>query len=106
MSSEGDSNFISPNSEELSRRNGSVDGQRHHVAFPHQQRARRRRERRKFRQHKVSISPTFYDQLFSYKCIFQAILYLQFGFVIFSQKNTGAKAACKMLVKLTKGLNN
>jgi len=32
-----------------------------------------------------------------------AFLYLQFGFVIFRQKEIGAKAARKMLVKLTKG---
>jgi len=32
-----------------------------------------------------------------------AFLYLQFGFVHFWQKNIGAKAACKMLVKLTTG---
>jgi len=28
---------------------------------------------------------------------------LQFGFVLFCRKNIGAKAACKMLIKLTKG---
>jgi len=33
-----------------------------------------------------------------------AFLYLQFGFVIFWQKNIDAKAALKMLLKLTKGL--
>jgi len=34
-----------------------------------------------------------------------AFLKLQFGFVIFWQKNIGAKAACKMLMTLTKKLN-
>ena len=37
---------------------------------------------------------------FSYESVFAAFLYLQFGFVIFWQKNIGAKAACKMLMKL------
>jgi hypothetical protein len=32
-------------------------------------------------------------------------LYIQFGFVIFWQKNIGAKAACKMLLKLTADVN-
>jgi len=32
-----------------------------------------------------------------------AFLNLQFGFLIFCQKNIGAQAACKMLVKLTQG---
>jgi len=34
-----------------------------------------------------------------------AFPYLQFGFVIFCGKNVGAKAACKMLVKLTPIVN-
>jgi hypothetical protein len=33
----------------------------------------------------------------------QSFICLQFGFVIFCQKNFGAKAAHKMLVKLTPG---
>jgi len=51
----------------------------------------------------VSISPTFYDQLFHTKAFSTAFLYLQVGFVIFWQKNIGEKAARKMLVKLTTG---
>jgi hypothetical protein len=35
-----------------------------------------------------------------------AFMCLQFGFVIFGQKNFGAKAAHKMLVKLTPGGRN
>jgi len=38
------------------------------------------------------------------KVFFAAFLYLQFGFVIFWQKNIGSKAARKMLMKLTPGL--
>jgi len=34
---------------------------------------------------------------------FKTFLWLQFGFVIFCRKNIGAKAACKMFVKLTPG---
>jgi hypothetical protein len=34
-----------------------------------------------------------------------AFMCLQFGFVIFRQKDFGAKAALKMLVKLTPGVN-
>jgi hypothetical protein len=34
-----------------------------------------------------------------------AFPYLHFGFVIFWQNNTGTKAAPKMLVKLTAGVN-
>jgi len=37
------------------------------------------------------------------KVLCAAFLYLQFGFVIFWRKDYGAKAAHKMLVKLTKG---
>jgi len=51
----------------------------------------------------VSISKAFYVQLFWSKVFRAAFLYLQFGFVIFSQKNIGAKAPCKMLMKLTTG---
>jgi len=53
----------------------------------------------------VSISPTFYEQLFLTKVFYAASLYLQFGFVFFWLKNIGTKAACKMLVKLTTGVN-
>jgi len=50
----------------------------------------------------VSISPTFYEQLFHIKVFFATFLFLQFGFVIFFwQENIGAKAVCKMLAKLT-----
>jgi hypothetical protein len=49
----------------------------------------------------VSISPIFYEQLFHTKDFCAAFTCLQFGFVIFWQKDFGAKAAHKMLVKLT-----
>jgi hypothetical protein len=49
----------------------------------------------------VSISPTFYVQLFLYESVLAGFLYLLFGFVIFCLKNIGSKAAHKMLVKLT-----
>jgi hypothetical protein len=52
----------------------------------------------------VSVSPTFYEQLFSTKVFCAAFQHLQFGFVIFWKKNIGAKAPCKMLVELTTGL--
>ncbi len=51
----------------------------------------------------VSISSTFYEQLLCTKVFFVAFLYLQFGVVIFKLRNTGAKTARKMLLKLTKG---
>ncbi len=38
---------------------------------------------------------------FSYESFFAAFMCLQFGFVIFWRKDFGAKAAHKMLVKLT-----
>jgi hypothetical protein len=53
----------------------------------------------------VSISPTFYKQLFCVKVFYAAFLYLQNGLVIFLQKNVGAKAARKILMKLTKRQN-
>ncbi len=56
-------------------------------------------------QDKVSISPTFYELLFRTKLYFKVFLWLQFGFVIFCQKNIVEKAAPKMLVTLTKGCN-
>jgi hypothetical protein len=46
----------------------------------------------------------FYEQLFNTKVFFAVFLYLQFGFVIFCQKNISAKAARKLLVKLTTGI--
>jgi len=49
----------------------------------------------------VSISSTFYEQLFYTKVFFKAFLKLQFGFVIFCWKNISAKAARKILLKLT-----
>jgi hypothetical protein len=49
----------------------------------------------------VSISPIFYEQIFCTKDFGAAFMCLQFGFVIFWQKDFGAKAANKMLVKLT-----
>ncbi len=49
----------------------------------------------------VSISPIFYEQLFHTKVFCAAIMCLQFGFVIFWRKDFGAKAAHKMLLKLT-----
>jgi hypothetical protein len=51
----------------------------------------------------VSISPIFYKQLFHTKALCAPFMYLQFGFVIFWQKDFGTKAAHKMLVKLTPG---
>jgi hypothetical protein len=53
----------------------------------------------------VLISPIFYEQLFHMKVFCAAfIIRLQFGFVIFWQKDFGAKAAHKMLVKYTPGI--
>jgi hypothetical protein len=51
--------------------------------------------------HLVSISPIFYEQLFHAKVFCTAFMCLQFGFIIFWRKDFGAKAAHKMLVKLT-----
>jgi hypothetical protein len=53
--------------------------------------------------HQVPISPIFYEQLFCKKLFFAAFMCLKFGFVIFWCKDFGAKAAHKMLVKLTPG---
>ena len=53
---------------------------------------------------KVSISSTFYAQLFCTKVLCAAFLHLRFGFVIFCQKNISAKAARKMLMKLVTGI--
>jgi hypothetical protein len=43
----------------------------------------------------VSISPIFYEQLFHTKVFCAAFMCLQFGLVIFWQKDFGAKAAQK-----------
>jgi hypothetical protein len=51
----------------------------------------------------MSISPIFYEHLFHSKVLYAAFMCLQFGFLIFWQKDFGAKAAHKMLVKLTPG---
>ncbi len=51
----------------------------------------------------LSISPIFYKQLFHTKVLCAPFMCLQFGFVIFWQKNFGTKVAHKMLVKLTPG---
>jgi len=52
----------------------------------------------------MPISPTFYKQLFN-ESVFEAFLYLKFGFKKFWRNNIGAKDARKMLVKLTTGVN-
>ena len=49
----------------------------------------------------LSFSPTFYEQLFCTKVFWAAFLYLGLRFVFFCWKEIGAKASCKMLVKLT-----
>jgi hypothetical protein len=49
----------------------------------------------------VSISPTFYAQLFQTRAKQAAFLYLKFGFKRLLRKEIGRKAARKMLVKLT-----
>ncbi len=54
--------------------------------------------------YQVSISPIFYEQLFRIKDFCAAFMCLQFGFVIFWQKDFSAKPAHKMLVKLTQGV--
>ena len=41
------------------------------------------------REDQVSISPTFYEQLFCMKLFFEAFLYFQFVFVIFRLKEIG-----------------
>jgi hypothetical protein len=50
----------------------------------------------------MSISPIFYEQLFCTKVFSATFICLQFGFVIFGQKDFGAKAAHKILAKLTR----
>jgi hypothetical protein len=49
----------------------------------------------------VSISSTFYLNIFHMKVLCTAFLKLQFGFEIFCQKNISTRAARKMLIKLT-----
>jgi hypothetical protein len=51
------------------------------------------------------MSPIFYEQLFNMKVFGAAFMCLQYGFVIFWQKDFGMKAVHKMLVKLTPGVN-
>ncbi len=51
----------------------------------------------------VSISSTFYECLFCTKMLWAAFLCLHFGYDIFWQQNIGAKAARKILMKLTTG---
>ena len=53
----------------------------------------------------VSISPTFYKQLFCAKDFRAAFLHLHCRFKLFRRKEIGTKAARKMLVKLTQGQN-
>jgi len=43
---------------------------------------------------------------FSYKSVLEAFLYLQFGFLMFWQKNIGSKTARKMLAKLTASISS
>ncbi len=52
----------------------------------------------------LPISPIFYEQLFHTKVLYAAFMCLQFGSLIFWRKDFGAKAAHKMLVKLTPGV--
>jgi len=51
----------------------------------------------------VSISTIFYEQLFNTKVFCAAFMCLLLGIEIFWQKDFGAKAANKMLVKLAPG---
>jgi hypothetical protein len=49
----------------------------------------------------MTISPTFYEQIFCSKEFCKVFLKLQLGFVIFWPNNIGAKAGGKMLAELT-----
>ncbi len=49
----------------------------------------------------VTISPIFYEQIFHTKVFCAPFICLQFGSVNFWQKDFDAKAANKLLVKLT-----
>ncbi len=51
----------------------------------------------------VSILAIFYEQLFHMNVFRAPFMRLQCGFVNFGKKDFGAKAANKMLVKLTLG---
>jgi hypothetical protein len=51
----------------------------------------------------VSISSIIYEQIFCTKVFGRAFMCLQFGFVIFWQKDFSTKAANKVLVKMTPG---
>ena len=52
------------------------------------------------RTEQVSISPTFYQQLFCTKVFFAAFMCSQFRFVCFGKRKLAPKAACKVFVKL------
>jgi len=54
--------------------------------------------------HQGANSSIFYVQLFCMKMLCALFLELQFGFVILWCKNISAEAACKMLIKLMKGI--
>jgi hypothetical protein len=56
--------------------------------------------------HLWSISLTFYMRLFCSQVSRTAFLYSHFRFVVFQCKNIGAKAALRMLVKLTLNVVN
>jgi hypothetical protein len=51
----------------------------------------------------LTISPTFYALLFCTKVLARSFLHIYFRFLHFWRKNIDAKAAPKMLVKLTPG---
>ncbi len=51
---------------------------------------------------KVSISSTFYAHLFSYKSFLHSLSLITVWLCDFCRKNIGAKAARKILIKLTK----
>ena len=52
----------------------------------------------------ITLTPIFYSQIFCTKVFCTFFMCSQFGFVIFWQKDFGAKVANKMLEKLTSGL--
>jgi hypothetical protein len=52
----------------------------------------------------ITLTPIFYEQIFCTKVFYTAFMCSQFGFVIFWQKDSGAKAANKIMEKLTPGL--
>ncbi len=54
----------------------------------------------------MSIPETFYEQLFCTIVFGKDFLCLQFGFAIFRQKNIGVKAAHKIFLKSTPGVNS